>query len=73
MISVSSIVYATFKLVRESASIARMEKKYSYYRQQTLIDISSTCKDLKNADNERDYTSALRELKGLHEFVKTYY
>ena len=53
-----SIVYAAIQLVRTDRQLKRSQKSYLAQRQRTLIEISTTCKVLKNANDNTETEEA---------------
>jgi predicted membrane protein len=65
-----SIVYAAIQLIISDRELKRSERRFLQRRKQTLIEISSTCKDLKNADNDTTKAQLLSELGAIRRWIE---
>ena len=68
----AGVVYAAINYVKCSRKLNKSQLNYTLKKEQTLIDISTTVKELKNADNETK-KEILKELESLRGWIEKNY
>ena len=69
----AAVVHAVIQLLRSDKALKKTQHRHLNQKRKTLIDISTTCKFIRNADDNNTKEKLLAELAEIRRWIERYY